>query len=67
LPDTSPKYPYPMEWDNIAVLPVSTFDHWWARQIDGKSRNMIRRAEKKGAVVLEAAFDDVIVQGISEI
>lgn len=67
MPDTSPKYPYPMEWDNLAVLPVSTFDHWWARQIDGKTRNMVRRAEKKGVVVLEAAFDDALVQGISEI
>jgi len=67
MPDTSPKYPYPMEWDNLAVLPVSTFDHWWMRQIDGKTRNMVRRAEKKGVVVLEAAFDDALVQGISEI
>ena len=24
LPETSPKYRYPMEWDNLAVLPVST-------------------------------------------
>src|SRR5574341_175388 len=27
LPDASPKYSYSMEWDNLAVLPVSTFDH----------------------------------------
>ena len=26
LPETSPKYAYPMEWDNLAALPVSTFD-----------------------------------------
>jgi len=67
MPDTSPKYSYPMEWDNLAVLPVSTFDHWWQRQIDGKTRNMVRRAEKKSVVVREAAIDDALVQGISEI
>jgi|SwirhirootsSR2_FD_contig_21_8055400_length_1044_multi_5_in_0_out_0_1 hypothetical protein len=67
MPDTSPKYSYPMEWDNLAVLPVSTFDHWWTKQIDGKTRNMVRRAEKKGVVVQEVPFDDVLVQGISEI
>mgnify|MGYP001560467797 FL=1 len=67
MPETAPKYHYPMEWDNLAVLPVSTFDHWWTRQIDGKTRNMVRRAEKKGVVVQEADFNDVLVQGISEI
>jgi len=66
-PDTSPKYAYPMEWDNLAVLPVSTFDHWWTRQIDGKTRNMVRRAEKKGIVVREVSFDDALVNGIWEI
>src|SRR3989454_6188858 len=67
LPDTSPKYGYPMEWDNVAALPVSTFDHWWTRQINDKTRNMVRRAEKKGVAVREVPFDDVLVQGISAI
>ena len=31
LPQTTPKYGYPMEWDNLAVLPVTTFEHWWER------------------------------------
>ena len=42
------KYPYPMEWDNMAVLPVSTFDHWWTQQIGFKARNKAKQAEKKG-------------------
>ena len=25
-PETSPKFAYPMEWDNLAVLPISTYD-----------------------------------------
>ena len=33
LPETTPKYNYPMEMDNLAVLPVSTFDNWWNNQI----------------------------------
>ena len=67
LPETSPKYAYPMEWDNLAVLPVSTFEHWWTRQIDGKTRNMVRKAEKKGVSVREVSFDDVLVQGVWEV
>src|SRR5690348_17418150 len=37
LPETKPRYAYPMEWDNLAVLPVSTFDHWWNQQIRSRS------------------------------
>lgn len=67
LPDTSPKYPYPTERDNVAALPVSTFDHWWHRQINDKTRNMIRRAAKKEVVVREVPFDHAFVRGISTI
>ncbi len=67
LPETAPAYAYPFEWDNFAILPVSTFDHWWTKQVDTKTRNMVRRAEKKGAVVREVPFDDSLVQGIWKI
>jgi hypothetical protein len=67
LPDTSPKYPYPREWDNLAVLPVSTFDHWWNHQIRSYPRNRARQAEKKGVVIREVPFDDALVKGIWEI
>ena len=67
LPDTAPKYQFPMEWDNVAAISVSTFEHWHARQIKDKARNMIRRAEKSGLVVREVPFDDVLVRGIAEI
>jgi hypothetical protein len=67
LPHTSPKYRFPMEWDNLAALPVSTFDHWWTQQIDNKTRNMARKAEKKGVTLREVSFDDALVQGIWEI
>jgi len=67
LPETSPKYAYPMEWDNLAVLPVSTLDHWWTHQIRFKARNKARQAEKKGITLREVPFDDVLVRGIWEI
>jgi len=67
LPETSPQYAYPMEWDNMAVLPVSTFERWWTEQIGNKTRNMARQAQKKGVVVREAPFDDELVRGIWEI
>src|ERR1700752_3949998 len=57
LPDISPKYPYPYEMDNLAVLPLSTFDYWWTKQIDNKTRNMVRKSEKNGVVLREVPFD----------
>jgi len=67
VPETSPKYSYPMEWDNFAVLPVSTFDHWWTHQIKSFPRNRARQAEKKGAVIREIPCDETLFRGICQI
>ena len=64
LSETSPKYSYPMESDNMAVLPVSTFDHWMANQINFKVRNKVRKAIKNGVVTREVPFDDALIRGI---
>jgi hypothetical protein len=65
LPETTAKFEYPMELDNFAVLPISTFDHWWNDQIGFKARNKAKQAEKKGIVIREIPFDDTLVKGIS--
>jgi hypothetical protein len=67
LPETSPKYPYPYEMDNLAVLPISTFEQWWTKQIGFKARNKAKQAEKRGVVIREAPFDDELARGIWEI
>lgn len=67
LPETTPKYAYPFEWDNFATLPVSTFDDWWMNQLGFKGRNKAKQAEKKGVRLREAVFDDDLVRGIWEI
>jgi hypothetical protein len=67
LSDTAPKYAYPMELDNMAVLRVSTFDNWMKNQIDFKVRNKVRKAAKNGVDVREVPFDDGFVRGISAI
>ena len=67
LPAAEPKYSYPMEWDNLAALPVSTFDHWWMQQIGFKARNKAKQAGKKGVTFRETPFSDGLVKGICEI
>jgi len=67
LPDTSPKFSYPFVWDNLAVLRVSTFEHWWTKQVDAKTRNMVRKGEKKGVLLREEPFNETLVRGIWQI
>jgi len=62
-----PKYPYLMEWDNLAVLPVTTFEHWWNHQIRSYPRNRARQAEKRGVCFREMSFDGTLVRGIWEV
>jgi hypothetical protein len=67
LPEAAPKYAYPMEWDNLAVLPISTYDNWWTNQVDCKTRNMARKAGKKDVEIRAVAFDEQLVRGIMHI
>jgi hypothetical protein len=67
LPESAPKYRYPMEMDNLAAIPISTYDEWWNQQIGFKARNKAKQAEKKGVVVREIPFSDAFVKGVWEI
>ena len=67
LPETTPKYEYPMEWDNFAAVPVTSFEHWWNNQIGFKARNKAKQAEKRGVQIREIPFGDTLVKGIWEI
>jgi hypothetical protein len=67
LPDSTPRYSYPAETDNLAVLDISTFDHWWNHQIKSYPRNRARQAGKKGVVLREQPCDEKLMQGICDI
>jgi hypothetical protein len=65
--DPKPKYDYYMEWDNVAVVHVISFDHWWKNQISKNSRNTVRKSEKRGVVVKNFSLDEDAIKGISGI
>jgi hypothetical protein len=67
LPETAPKFKYPMEWDNFAAITLSSFDEWWTKQLGFKARNKAKQAEKKGVILRETPFSDELVKGIWEI
>jgi hypothetical protein len=67
LPDTAPRYPYHLEWDNPAVIPITTFADWWERRVESSVRRAVRKAAKVGVVAKVIEFDDAFVDGISQI
>jgi hypothetical protein len=46
------------DYDNMAVLNVTTYDEWFKNTIDNKVRNAIRKAAKSGVQVINIIPDD---------
>ena len=63
-PATQPKYPYPMEWESIAVTRVTSFKDWW-ENLPQESRKNVRRSRKRGVVVRVKELDDELVEAIA--
>ena len=66
-PRITPRYPYHVEWDNWAVISITTFQQWWERRLPRESRENIRRAARRGVVVRSVPFDDELVSGIERL
>lgn len=66
-PHTEPSYSFPIEWDNLAVMQIISFDHWWNEQLKSIGRNRARQAAKRGVVIEEIPFGDKLLHGIVEI
>ena len=67
LADTTPKYAYRLEWDNWAVIPITTYSDWWKNRAESSVQRAVRKAAKSGVVVRLAEFDDAFVRGIVSI
>ena len=67
LPQIEPQYNYYKEFEPLAVLPIKSFDYWWNKQIKGRTRNLIRKAEKQGVHIVETEFSDDFIKGMTEI
>ena len=67
IPNTTPEYNYPFEWDNWAVIPLTSFNDWWEKRLPQESRRNVRRATKRGVVVKSVPFDDEFVRDIQSI
>lgn len=66
FPDVEPRFKYHQEWDNIAVIPVTTYADW-EKRAESSVRRAVRKAAKEGVVVKVAEFNDDFVRGICDI
>jgi len=66
VPDTSPRYKYPMEMQSIAVAYVADCEKWLAN-ISRKTRHAIRRSKRLGVVIRMRSFDAETIQGIRDV
>jgi len=63
LPEIRPKYQYPVEWESIAAVRLTTFQEWW-EGLPQETRKNVRRAQKRGVVVQVRSLDDDLIRDI---
>ncbi len=67
LPDLKPRHEYHIEWDNIAVIPVSSYETWFKDSIEYDVRKAVKKAVRMGVQVKAVSFSDEFVNGIQQI
>jgi hypothetical protein len=67
LDDAQPKYGYLREDEAFAVLRLTTFDHWYNKQLRCKARNTLRKAAGSDLETRVIEFSDELLHGIKAI
>ena len=69
VPEHEPLYAslYRYDYDNCAVLELSSYEAWLNKQIPPATRRNVRASAKRGVVVRQAEYDDKYVAGIKSI
>ncbi len=67
LSQNTPRHEYNFDWDNAAVVPITTYKDWWERRLPQETRRNVKRAAKLGVVVRVTPFNDELVHGIVSI
>jgi hypothetical protein len=67
IADAAPRYFYHAELASFAVLPITTYEHWWKHQINDKTRNLVRKAQKSNVDTRIVSLDDELVKAIKDI
>lgn len=66
-PSSECRYPYPYDWEELAVVPTTSYDDWWNKKLKSRVRNKVRKCEKSGVVIRESEFDEEFASGVAAI
>jgi hypothetical protein len=66
LPQTTPKYRYPMEWESVAAVRLGSFQDWWDK-LPQETRKNVRRSQKRGVEIKVVSFNEELIRGISDV
>jgi len=58
---------FPVYWDNLAVIPITSYSEWFEKRLSQDGRRNVRRAEKRGVHIELVRFDDNLVRQIKSI
>jgi hypothetical protein len=61
------KLDFPIEWNNFAVLRITTYEDWLKNRIKKDVKENVRRAKREGIVARTSSYDDQFVRGIKEL
>jgi hypothetical protein len=67
VPQTAPKHSVYIEWEEAAVIPITTFTQWWKERTEYSIRKAVNRARKLGVVTKLVNFTDDFAAAISSI
>jgi hypothetical protein len=67
IPNSKAVFKYYFVYDNLAAIPIESYSQWWSKQINGKTRNMVRKSKKSGIEIKSVNFDKFFVENVHTI
>ena len=61
------RYSFPHESERLAVLPITTYDEWFTKQLYNKPRNALRKALKSGIEIRLEELSESVLTGIKAV
>lgn len=65
--DLKPRFNFYFEWEDFAVIPITTYDEWLKKGIRRGGRVNLHRAAREGVIARSVPFTDDFVRGIKEL
>jgi len=64
---TGVSYKYLCDPENLAMVQLSTFDHWWRKQAQYSVRKQVNKAERAGVQLQEEPLTEELLKAVHEI